>query len=262
MSTDKGLYPTNVENRTLDSKLLEVDFDYQRMAKDREVDEIIKRFNPRLVNDIKVSFRDGKYYVIDGQHTLTALRKKNGGNHLLVRCKVYYGLTEQQEAQMFLDQNGYVSSIYWHDKIKAGITAHDPKTVGFLKALAKLGFKISEKGERGDNIIVASAKAFSIYKEVSEPEFMLLFRTLKKAWGGKQESLSRDMIGGLYEFFKAHAGEFDIDTLVSKLSAIPPHEIIRDARILPCKGDMRYANWITRIYNKRLKGHRLHEIYS
>lgn len=49
---------------------INVDILYQRMIDTNRVARMVKQFNPNLVNPPKVSFRDGKYWVFDGQHTI------------------------------------------------------------------------------------------------------------------------------------------------------------------------------------------------
>ena len=43
------------------------------------------------VNEPKVSFRNGRYYVMDGQHTIEGCILINGGENRPILCKVYNG---------------------------------------------------------------------------------------------------------------------------------------------------------------------------
>ncbi len=61
-----------------------------------------KEFDERVANEPKISFRDGHYYVMDGQNTIAALKFLNGGEDLQIRCKV----TEREEALLFAQQTG------------------------------------------------------------------------------------------------------------------------------------------------------------
>ena len=73
---------------------------YQRPVNPKEVDRLIREWDERLLDPITVSFRDGKFYVVDGQHRISAMRRMNGGNGVMVNCKVYSGLTYEQEAAL------------------------------------------------------------------------------------------------------------------------------------------------------------------
>ena len=46
---------------------------YQRGVERKRVELIARDFNEYIVNEPKVSFRNGRYYVMDGQHTLSLI---------------------------------------------------------------------------------------------------------------------------------------------------------------------------------------------
>ena len=73
---------------------------YQRPVDEKEVDRLIRDWDERLLDPVIVSFRDGKFYVIDGQHRIAAMRKMNNGSEVMAVCKVYSGLTYEQEADL------------------------------------------------------------------------------------------------------------------------------------------------------------------
>lgn len=70
---------------------------YQRALHPARVARIAKEFDERVANEPKISFRDGHYYVMDGQNTIAARKFLNGGEDLQIRCKVYFGMTEREE---------------------------------------------------------------------------------------------------------------------------------------------------------------------
>lgn len=71
---------------------------YQRGVQRKRVELIAADFNEYVANEPKISFRNGKYYVVDGQHTIEARILRNGGRALPILCKVYTGMTMQQES--------------------------------------------------------------------------------------------------------------------------------------------------------------------
>lgn len=79
---------------------------YQRALHPARVARIAKEFDERVANEPKISFRDGHYYVMDGQNTIAARKFLNGGEDLQIRCKVYFGMTEREEALLFAQQTG------------------------------------------------------------------------------------------------------------------------------------------------------------
>ena len=90
------------------SRDLEIPDAYQRKLNTERVAKIVAGFNERIANEPKVSFRDGHYYVFDGQHTIVARKHMNGNNDLPILCKVYYGMTEADEALLYAPQTEVV----------------------------------------------------------------------------------------------------------------------------------------------------------
>ena len=82
---------------------------YQRGVERKRVELIARDFNEYIVNEPKVSFRNGRYYVMDGQHTIEGCILLNGGEDRPILCKVYTGLTMEQEALLFAEQNGHAA---------------------------------------------------------------------------------------------------------------------------------------------------------
>ena len=124
----------------INSKFLEVPRgSYQRELNIHRVRKIAAAFDPRLLNPPKVSYRSGRYYVFDGQHTIAVLKLLNGGKDLMVRCIVYTGMTESEEALLFAQQTGESARLTPGDKIRAMIYGGDPECMAFLKATESVG---------------------------------------------------------------------------------------------------------------------------
>ena len=100
------------EYKRMPAAWLETDFSYQRKIDAARVERIVNSFDPRLANEVKVSFRDGKFYVFDGAHTLSALKRIHGEEAFMVDCKVYYGLSYEDEAYLFALQSGESTRIH------------------------------------------------------------------------------------------------------------------------------------------------------
>ena len=67
--------------RDLSSNQLTSGLPYQRPVEPEDVDRLIAKWDDRLLTPLVVSFRDGKFNVVDGQHRIAAMRKMaDGGN--------------------------------------------------------------------------------------------------------------------------------------------------------------------------------------
>ena len=101
----------NFEVRYVDSVLLNPCAEYQRLLRMSKVAKIAANFSEYIANEPKVSYRDGRYFVFDGQNTIEARKTCNGGRDLPIRCKVFYGLSKEHEALLFAVQTGISSEL-------------------------------------------------------------------------------------------------------------------------------------------------------
>ena len=112
---------------------------YQRGVERKRVELIARDFNEYIVNEPKVSFRNGRYYVMDGQHTIEGCILLNGGEDRPILCKVYTGLTMEQEALLFAEQNGHAAPLSAGIKLRAKVVGGDAPSKAFVAATNRVG---------------------------------------------------------------------------------------------------------------------------
>ena len=108
LKTEYHLPECVCEMRYIDSALLTPCAEYQRVLRTRKVAEISATFSEYVANEPKVSYRDGRYHVFDGQNTIEARVACNGGRDLPILCKVFHGLSKKDEALLFAVQTGMI----------------------------------------------------------------------------------------------------------------------------------------------------------
>ena len=146
----------------INSKFLEVPRSYyQRTLNANRVKRIAAEFDERIANAPKVSYRDGHYYVFDGQHTIAARKLLNNNCDLNIVCKVYSGLTEQQEAMLFAQQTGISAPLTAGAKLRAKIHGGDPEAIAFQSATQRAGFGLSFNQSHAKWKIACIATAFA-----------------------------------------------------------------------------------------------------
>ena len=237
------------EYKKINTKFLCVDELYQRQIDSARVRKIISEFNPNLVNPIKVSFRDGKYWVVDGHHTVRALIAMNKNHDLAVDCKVYYGMTWLDEVNMFLAQNGIARDVNINDKLRAKMNSGDPDVKQMVKIAEKVGFIIDFKNKKGDNKIVALSTLSRAYAALTPEEYEEYLTIIKKTWDGASDSLSREILQGMFIFYKTYKDKFKTQTFVKRLKKVSPAAIIRDGKASYAPGASKYARQILGYYN-------------
>ena len=135
---------------TLDSKELIIPrTTYQRTLNEDRVRKIAAEFDERIANEPKVSSRGGCYYVFDGQHTIAARKFLNGGRDLPIRCKVFYGLSERDEALLFAQQTGASANLTAGARFRALVYGGDKEALAFQKVTEAVGLCVDCKQTRG-----------------------------------------------------------------------------------------------------------------
>lgn len=250
MSSIKTLYKL----MEINSRDLEIPDEYQRRLNTERVAKIAAGFNERIANEPKVSFRDGHYYVFDGQHTISARKHLNGDNELPILCKVYYGMTEAEEARLFAMQTGYSAALTPSAKLRANLHGEEKASSEFYKATEEAGFHIGFERGGGVGRIICINTAFAEFKRVGAEIYKEALTILLEAWGGDPESLRAEVLQGFIHFVELYHDEYDRNRLIYSLRSYEPNFIyVAGKAEKELRGVKRYINIFYRIYNGRRK---------
>lgn len=236
----------------LDSASLERDFSYQRPVRMERVNKILAEFDPLLVNTLKVSLRDGHYYVFDGSHTLEVLKIVNAKEHFPVECKLYKGLTYEKEAELFAAQDDGSTRVGVPYKIRALAAAGNEEVNSFLEATRSCGFEINpgEKINKRGNILAVS-KAYSIFQSLGEDDYKRVLTLVNSAWHGECWSVSQNMLSGMALLIKIFGNKVTLDRYSKKLGGVSHTEVQREAsKVQNVPVAYQYAFALARIYNR------------
>ena len=232
---------------------------YQREVKKKTVDKIVKEFNGDVFNEPKVSFRDGKYYVFDGDHSVSVWKNLFPDGKTPIYCKVFYGMTYEEECEAFILQNGISKDPTTNEKLRAADLAGNIEVRDMKHRAEMLGYIVDFSPSKATNRIVATSSLFKAYKALGPDLYSEMLSVIKAAWWGDIDSVSNHIINGMARFYRAYQGEFKSDNLISALKRVTPGLIIRDGKSL---GNVRnaYALVIVRYYNKKRSKGRLDEM--
>lgn len=223
---------------------------YNRTIAGSVVRRWAKCFNMKLVNTIIVSNRDGVNYVVDGQHRVESAKIKGVKT---LPAIVHYGLTYEEEAQLFVDLNKERKGLLVADVFKGEVEAGNPKAIDLQLAINAAGYETS-KGQ--GTYKVQALKALQKIYDKDGPEMVTeVLKIISEAYKGKREANGRLIILGVWRFVSVYHHEFGRGRLVNRLSVTPPNDIIRDARSSVLEGvsdTMRAGIIVYNIYNKGL----------
>ena len=254
----KGFTTLKTYSREFSSDLL-IDSDYQRPLSTKRVDDICDNFNDNVVNLIKVSHRDGKFYVFDGQHTKAALEQLNGGMPLIVEVMIYefVGLTSEEqkqiESELFAIQDGIFRSVESTPRFRALLGANDPSITQFHAVTNSTGVLMDFTSGRRDRKIVCFKEAWSAWNTLGNSLYADMLKVILDAWGGDKTSFQAPIIGGMSRFIKAYHDKYDRGILVDCLSAVSPSYIISEGLKTFESSKFKYMREILRLYNKEVK---------
>lgn len=138
-----------------------VDPEYQQPFDQKWGDQLADNWQPDAAGSLLLSVHDdGRAATPDGQHRLYAMRKK-GITHW--PCECHYGLTFEQEADLFLTRNTRkVPHII--AKFRARVAKKEPKALEIKRIMREYGVQIGFRDARIDspfyNCVAAIEKSF------------------------------------------------------------------------------------------------------
>jgi len=232
---------------------------YQREIDVSRIKKITKHWDDDLVNPPKVSLREnGNYYVFNGQHTLAAWKKRYGNRPIL--CKVYRGLTELEEKDLFVKQEGFAKPVGKVEKLRAEYNAGTEDVVDMVKCATIAGcvidFDLAPSAVR--NRVNAIATAYSVYKSVGRDHFINILDVLRRSFYGDQRAFQDGFIKGMGYLFKNHSEQFTLNKMICALSQQPIEWYVQKANVyMNQSAAIKFAKAFAEQYNKRKSSGRI-----
>lgn len=173
--------------------------------------EIAREFDPDRFTPPVLSHRDGKFYIIDGQHRFAAMRLM-GWEDQQLQCWVFSGLTEADEADLFLHLNRS-KVVNAFDKFRIAVTAGRSDEVDVEKIVRAQGLRISH--DRGGISCVSALLSVHRY---GGPVLGRALRIVRDAYGDL--GFRAEIITGVGMLCQRYGSQFDDDRLVEKLTSV------------------------------------------
>jgi uncharacterized protein DUF6551 len=182
----------------------------------------VKAFNPNLLGVPDVSKRaDGSYVVLDGQHRREILIQV-GWADKKIQCRVYYGLSIDQEARIFLGRNDSRKPTPVA-RFLAEVQAYDPEAVAINTIVEKLGWRVHEPTGKG--CLSAIEKARQVWRESEKrhrkPNALeSTLAVVTEAWGMDKDAVSGWVLYGIGMLYVRYGDAIDGQHLIRKLAAM------------------------------------------
>lgn len=186
----------------------------QREFKESQAEKYAANFDFEGMGFPVLNHRDGNWYIVDGQHRIAAL-KLIGYADQKVQCECFEGLTEAQEADLFLtrDDRRKVDSF---ERFHIAVTAGREVESDVTRIVHALGLSVSQNKVPG---AIGSATTLVRTYERGGPK--TLARTLKIIRDGiGDEGFDQFIIGGVGLLCQRYNGQLKDDDAIVKLQGL------------------------------------------
>lgn len=145
-----------------------------------------------------VAAPNGRYYVVDGQHRLAALKLFGFSNDDTVQCEVYDSLTRREAARLFLDRNNRLA-VHHLSRFRQEVDAEDPEALAIDSCVRHQGLRIGHASDAGigsERPAVGAVVALrTIYRASGVQGLGKVLRIVRDAYGAA--GLEAPLIAGL-----------------------------------------------------------------
>lgn len=224
------------------------------------MDKLVREWDPRLLTPLVVSYREGRNNLVDGQHRVCAMRKKNGGKDVIALCRVYHGLTYEQEAELYYKLDRAKGHLRLAHATKALVeSGTDAEIIEIKRLLEGAGFVWALDKPTGESFEIEATRAvINAYRLLGGATFSRMLELTARTWHGSPASVKASFLSGMALFLKTYETELDDDVFIKRLSAVDPEEILRrgKADFSTNKAALRFARVILGKYNSQQRGGR------
>lgn len=244
----------------LDMNTLHTGLYFQKEPNPKRVQQIVSEFDWERVQPLDISYRDGKYNVVNGQHRLFAIRKKfaNSVKPVLIPCCVRTGLTEIDEMKLFSDLARGTRSINNLELFKSDYGRGVKEIVEMVDMAREIGFIVDFTNSKSKNRITVLKDLLNIYSELNNEDYKKFLKLIKDTWDGDSISLQKDFLLGVFEFYRLYKYDFDNKRFKKQLTNYSPNDIKRVGETDRLSGKtIGCAKAIFIKYNQNLKVNRL-----
>jgi hypothetical protein len=202
---------------------------YQSPCNPLRVKNIIRNFDDEQLQPIDVSYRNGSYWIVDGQHRVESLKQLSIPN---ISCRIHYGLTYTKEASLYVALNSpknrrTPTAIH---RANAQIEAGEEKILEIKKIVEQNGFILGTDQSKAINKMICVATLEFIHGQIGSLGLDRVVRLIRGCWYGIFEAMDKNILMGVYHFVKNYADDFKDQEFIKKLAGTSPREILADGK--------------------------------
>ena len=248
--------------RIINSSQLKSKQDYQRKIDMKFVADCIAKFDPNKVEPVHVSYRDGVYYVMDGQHTILICEGVNGNKPVDMLCIVHKGMNYASESDWTADQYEKKHRHNYNEMAVAKFEAGRKLPCEIALKVKNVGGRLPyDKSTKTGMKIGAVKKVTTLYQKDSD-HTILAIKCLVEAYKGRENTIPADIIAGTMEFLRLYDNQVLTSRLVEALSKYTPQLLTNTAKNLKMTYPINWTETLRDKYNEMSKKGRIKPIYN
>ena len=215
----------SIINKFIPLSMLRIPQKYQRHYSEKRVLDIAEHWDDKQMRPLCVSLRpDGYYYIFDGQHTREAWELVKGNEP--IECRVYTGLDEKSEADLFAKMNSDGKSLSPGEIVRARYEAKNPQAVMYINMLRNTNtpftYEISSDKTKFSGHGYLQEKINAVGFDVVEKTLSLISENIST----EKRNYSGQFVVGLIAFLKTYQKEVDMNRIAKVLQKNDPKEIL------------------------------------
>jgi len=250
MNEELRNYVPNVHFELVPIKDLVSNQEYQRNLSMNHVKKAVEEFDLNQINPIKVSRRNGVYYVFNGQHTAEIVAMASGSRDTPVWCMIYDDLEYVEEADIFANQMKNVKALQPCEIFKANCEAGNDKALIIKSLVESYDLKINPGATPGT--IAAISTLEKIYDRQGYDVLNRVISLIVMTWEGENKSFSSNILNGVARLIMAYGDKLKDEVFKEKVGNMSIKELTRTAKERRA-GALGYAEAMLIAYNKRNK---------
>lgn len=186
----------------------------QRELNVAKASKIAAALDPERLGAPTVNLREGHWWLIDGQHRVEAM-KMIGWEDQQIQCWSYEGLSEAEEAELFLSLNDTLT-VTSFARFKAGVTAGREETCDINRVVLANQLVVSLDEMPGAVSAVSTLER--VYQRSDAATLGRTLRIIRDAYG--DPGLCAAVIDGIGHLCTRYNGQLEEPVAVAKLSAV------------------------------------------
>lgn len=199
---------------------LTVDRDVQRSGFEMlKVERMRKAWDPNAVGIGTVSRRDtGELVILDGAHRHLVIKELTDNTGVFT-CRVFEGLTRQEEAEIFLALNNTTQPTLL-DKFRVLTIKGDADAVGINEAVRAYGWTITRiPGPHNLQAVKVLQRLWAMSKDLEiDPNLVsTTMLVITRAWGTEKAAGAGVLVEGIGRVLAEYRGKIDVEQMIDRL---------------------------------------------